>query len=134
MIDWLEMDASYRPTFITLYFEEPDASMHSHGPDSESLFFFFSNFAISFKENMSLIISPCKNLFSPALPLGWANGHSSAIFYVLCPYAFIILCVLCVDTCQCTCRSGSSSVAGLKKFKLPEAWAENWKVLKAKFW
>ena len=45
------MDEEDRPSFLTMYFEEPDAAMHANGPDSDgpfalSLFSLFALFAI----------------------------------------------------------------------------------------
>lgn len=37
------MDEEDRPSFLTMYFEEPDAAMHANGPDSDGLFNFFDS-------------------------------------------------------------------------------------------
>ena len=34
------MDEEDRPSFLTMYFEEPDVAMHANGPDSDGLFNF----------------------------------------------------------------------------------------------
>ena len=43
VIKWLEMDEEDRPSFLTMYFEEPDVAMHANGPDSDGLFNFFDS-------------------------------------------------------------------------------------------
>lgn len=34
MLSWVDLPEPSRPSFITLYFEEPDASGHRGGPDT----------------------------------------------------------------------------------------------------
>lgn len=37
VLDWLDLPGDRRPTFITMYFPEPDSSGHSYGPDSDEV-------------------------------------------------------------------------------------------------
>jgi predicted AlkP superfamily pyrophosphatase or phosphodiesterase len=37
VLEWLDLPAAERPTFVTLYFEETDTAGHDHGPESEEV-------------------------------------------------------------------------------------------------
>uniref|UniRef100_A0A915P6W0 Uncharacterized protein n=1 Tax=Meloidogyne floridensis TaxID=298350 RepID=A0A915P6W0_9BILA len=37
VIDWLQLEESERPSFLAMYFEQPDTAMHREGPDSDAV-------------------------------------------------------------------------------------------------
>uniref|UniRef100_A0A914I5I5 Ectonucleotide pyrophosphatase/phosphodiesterase family member 3 n=1 Tax=Globodera rostochiensis TaxID=31243 RepID=A0A914I5I5_GLORO len=37
VINWLRLDENERPTFLAIYFEQPDTAMHQEGPDSDAV-------------------------------------------------------------------------------------------------